>query len=193
MYSKCTHTQTWLWQELWNQWCWKRVPVISSWDFHLLLSGAPKQPQSCVQFSQVPLGALSVHALWEWWEQCSSCLAFQGSPSTPAGQAAPGLGDTCLARQRDFPGSQPAWPPREACLPLSQPSYHNSAAPGVSLAGSELFCSLCTASAAALSKGLQRNGCWGLKPEEKVLPLLPTSLSKVSLNFRHLRKAGWVV
>lgn len=161
MASAHTHTRTRFCQELWNQWCWKRVPVISSWDFHLLLSG-PKQPLSCVQFSQVPLGALCDHAFWEWQEQCISCLAFEGSSSAPAGKAVPGLGGTCLARHR--------WLPRQsACLvstgslSVSKPAFMSqvchSAAPGVNLAGSELFCSLCTASAAALSKGVQRN-CW---------------------------------
>lgn len=66
---------------------------------HSLLCGAPKQPQSCVQFSPVPLGALGDRAFWEWQEQCSSCLAFEGSPSAPAEQAVPLLGRARLSCQ----------------------------------------------------------------------------------------------
>lgn len=183
-----THTGTRLYQAVWNQWCWRRVPVISNWDFHSLLPGAPKQPQSCAQFSPVPLGALSDHAPWEWKEQCSSCLAFKGSPSAPARQPVTLLGGTFLARHSWFPRKSACLSPTGS-LSVSKLAFMsqvcNCASPGVSLAGSEVFCCLCTASAAPLSKGVQSNGWEGLKPGGKVLPPLPTSLSRVPLNCRH--------
>lgn len=165
-----------------------RLPFIAVWS-------SQAAPELC-----------TVQPSPSWCSQCPCTLGVVGAvqllpgfPREPLNSSQAG----CPRAWWHMPGKARWLPRQSACLAstgslsASKPAFIsqvcNSAAPGVSLAGSELFCSLCTASAAALSKGLQRNGCWGLKPEGKVLSLLPTSLSRVSLNFRHLRKAGWVV
>lgn len=165
------------------------------------VSGAPKQPQSCAQLSSVPPGALGDRAFWEWQEQCSSCLAFEGSSSSPAGQAVPLLGDTCLARHSDFPGSQdcwvtPAWSPQEACLSLSRHSCHKCAT--LQLLESALLDQSCFVASAQLQLLPFQKECremvgGGLKPEGNVLPTLLLSFFRVPLNCRHLRNEGWVV
>lgn len=71
-------------------------------------------------------------AFWEGQEQCSSCLASEGSPPALARQAVPLPGGSCLARHSGFPGSQecqimPTWSPQEACLSLSRRSCHRCA------------------------------------------------------------------
>lgn len=104
---------------------------------YLELLSSPRAVHSSVQ----PLLVLSVTAFWEWQEQCSSCLAFEESPSSPAGQAVPVLGGMCLARHSDFPGRlDNTCLVSTGSLSVSKPAFMsqvcNSAAPGVSLAGS---------------------------------------------------------
>lgn len=114
----------------------------------------------------------------------------KGAPQLQPGRLSQGLVVHAWQGTGDFPGSQPAWCPREASLFLSQPSCHKCAT--LQLLESTLLDQSCFVASAQLQLLPFQKECreivgqgLGLKPEGKVLPLLPTSLFRVPLNCRH--------
>lgn len=105
----------------------------------------------------------------------------KGAPQLQPGRLSQGLVAHAWQGTGDFSGSQPAWPPQEACLSLSQPSCHKCAT--LQLLESALLDQSFVASAQLQLLPFQRD-CREMVGERSSLkgrcsPFFPTFLSRV--------------
>lgn len=175
----------------------RRFPFIAVRYLKLINSPRAISRLQKLQFISVPLGAASDFVHFGSGKSNKLLPGLRrnaGSPSVPARQAVLLLGGACPARHGDFPGGQkcritPAWSPQEACLSVSRSSCHSSWSQpwrirAVSVVSAQLqllhFQRECRE---VVWVGLCLQGRCSTRP---------SSLSRVPLTCRHLRKEGWV-